>query len=402
MSSSLFGLTLLAGSVLTDTKKQEIAELLIGDRSSQDWSTAFTDYFDALFGQKHLSWVCLWRSAVASLIAVTLIWLVFGSIGALDLRAQANLSLGAILVIALAVNIAADYVSLLETRLLLGQMHRLRRVWAQGAVLVADLLISGLIIWAAIFAYLNSPLHQGEIEGFAEIIGVFSIFSVLFYSTFLTSVWSWAYLISTWAIRLCAKLPGWVAVRERPFHILACFVFVTTFLGSLSAAALMQKDADGLTPIDRTLCTLFKGQVCLDVARLTKEEQAQFELLLLACEGGITEECVRHGLRQYEVEPKQAARLFRHACDGGNALGCHILGLLHFLGRGMPADPAAGELRLRQVCDGGNTEACTNLGVFYEQGFRLPADPEAAARLYRQGCDGGNARGCALLERLSQ
>ena len=39
-----------------------------------------------------------------------------GQAGALDLRIRAELSLGVLLPIALAVNVLADYVSLLETR----------------------------------------------------------------------------------------------------------------------------------------------------------------------------------------------------------------------------------------------------------------------------------------------
>ena len=178
LAASMFVLTMLAGGLLNPARKDEIALWLMGAQSEENWSRSFVSLFDAVFGERHLSLRCLARSAVASLAAVAVIWLLMGNFGALGIRMQAELSLGSVLVLALAVNVATDYVSLLETRFLLGQLHRVRSVFGQVAVLAADLAVSAGIIWVAILAYLASPLYQGEAESFAEILGVFSIFSV--------------------------------------------------------------------------------------------------------------------------------------------------------------------------------------------------------------------------------
>ena len=58
---------------------------------------------------------------------------------------------------------------------------------------------------SAIRLFITSLFYEGEAESFAEILGVFSVFSVLFYSTFLTSVWTWGYIFSTWVLRLFTR-----------------------------------------------------------------------------------------------------------------------------------------------------------------------------------------------------
>jgi TPR repeat protein len=418
--------------------------------------------FDAVFGSDHLSLRCFLRSTVASLIAVALIWALMGNLGTLGTRLQAELSLGSLLVLALAVNVVADYVSLLETRLLLGWMPRIRSTLAQAGVLLLDLILSAAIIWLAIFAFLRSPLHEGEVETFAEILGVFSTFSVLFYSTFLTSVWTWTYILSTWLVRAFARLrlAHWLDVENKPLLILGHALAVVVFFGALAAAAAMRRDEDGLTAADRALCSLFQGRVCLDVAGLTVEEEARFNLVLLACGGEMSNACLQRGfatqaaqlwhlgcadghlpactnlgilygggigvdadlaeaarlLRQScdggyargcshlghlheatDPQPAEAARLYRQGCDGGDAFGCIRLAFLHVSGIGMDPDPVEVVRAYRRACDLGNAWGCTQLGVQHQQGLRMDPDRAEAARLYRQGCEGGDAAGCAYL-----
>ena len=116
LAAGLAALTLLGGGLSSRARKDEIALWLMGAQSERNWAMGFTALFDAVFGARHFSLGCLLRSAVTSLVAVALIWLLMGQAGAIGLRLRAELSLGALLAIALAVNVVADYVSLLETR----------------------------------------------------------------------------------------------------------------------------------------------------------------------------------------------------------------------------------------------------------------------------------------------
>lgn len=404
LAAAMVGLTLFAAKLLNPARKDEIALWLMGAVPEEDWSRNFVALFDAAFGANHFSFRCFLRSSVASVIAVVAIWALMGEAGTLGLRLKADLSLGAVLWLALAVNIVADYVSLLETRFLLGRICRLRSTLAQAAVLVLDFALSAAIIWLAIFAYLRSPLHAGEIESFAEILGLFSIFSVLFYSTFLTSVWTWAYILTTWLLRLFTRLrlPHFLDVEHKPVQIIAYFLGFVVFLGALGSAAILRKDAQNLTAADRALCDLFKGRVCLDVAGLTSDEQVKLDLVTRACEGGVTQECVVRADTAFEIRPEEAARLWKAACDGRNALACTNLGFMYETSLGVRFDLIEAARLHRKSCDGGSSFGCTNLGRFYENGLGVSADSAAAARLYRHSCDSGSATGCTNLGVLNE
>ncbi|MFG5384057.1 SEL1-like repeat protein [Yoonia sp. R2-816] len=400
LATFMFGLTSLA-SLLNQDRRDDVALWLMGAHSETRWSDSFIGLFDAVFGQNHFSVRCFLRSVAATLIAVVLIWLLMGSANTIGLRMQSDTTLGSLLIIGMIVNIAADYVSLLETRWLLGRMPR--RVLAQIGVLILDLMISALIIWIAIFGYINSPLHDGEIETFAEILGVFSIFSVFFYSTFLTSVWTWAYIGSTWLMRLATRLrvSYWLDVEGKPikvlFLLLAGSVGVVTFAGSIAFSSTFVRQQDGVSFADRALCALFKGRVCLDVAELTSAEHAQLDFITLACEGGVTGECLRRGLAVWELDAEAAWRLWYAACEGEDIAACTNLGFLHARGLGTDVNYAEAARLYRQGCDGGHAGGCSYLGQLYQDGLGVDASYRNATRLYQQGCDGGHAWGCTNL-----
>jgi hypothetical protein len=100
---SLATLTLAAGGLLHPSHRDPIALWLMGAQTEKGWSDGFLKLFDALFGRNHLSVHCFLRSTVASLVAVALIWLLMGNLGALGDRIRAELSLGSVLLIALAI-----------------------------------------------------------------------------------------------------------------------------------------------------------------------------------------------------------------------------------------------------------------------------------------------------------
>lgn len=162
------------------------------------------------------------------------------------------------------------------------------------------------------------------------------------------------------AIRL--RLAYWLDVEGKPikvlFLLLASSVGAVTFVGSLMLAGIFARQEDGVSTADRALCSLFKGQVCVDVAELTPTEQAQLEFITLACEGGVAEECLNSGMVIWETNPAKAEWLFRQSCDGGNAQGCFFLGFFFHRGIGMDADPEAAARLFQQACEMGLDSIC--------------------------------------------
>lgn len=184
------------------------------------WAEGFLGAFDRIFGPKHLSLHCLIRSMAASVVVVTILLLLWVAVRPAQFSAfageQGMTGLGQLVLITFIVNVIADYVSLLETRVALGFLAKWKAPWARAGVLVGDALAT-MVVWLVFYAGLPFLVLAG-VSGTANDIMLFlqfevwsygpTIFHVLnlsaeaggppvgiwFYSTFLTSIWLWIYL----------------------------------------------------------------------------------------------------------------------------------------------------------------------------------------------------------------
>ncbi|MEP6245200.1 MAG: hypothetical protein ABJ086_17190, partial [Lentilitoribacter sp.] len=194
LASASYGVTVFFGRHLNSETKENLTLWLWGEYEST-WTHHFCNLFDTVFGERHLSWGCFFRSSIASIISVVLLYFLFSSIlGVLGGRAVGDLDLIRAIAIGAAINILPDYVSLYETRWILKRFERVRSFSGQAGVLFVDLILSGIIIWLGIsvFQYLIGGLSLTAVE----VVALFSVYSVFFYSTFLTSVWAWFYCVS--------------------------------------------------------------------------------------------------------------------------------------------------------------------------------------------------------------
>src|ERR1700693_1618744 len=63
-------------AVLNDHTKLEIAVWLLGVKVGgkvETWPDTFAKVFDRVFGERHLSWRCFWRSATVTMIVLLVI-----------------------------------------------------------------------------------------------------------------------------------------------------------------------------------------------------------------------------------------------------------------------------------------------------------------------------------------
>ena len=381
--------------------KEELSLWLLGAHES-GWSKFFCHLFDVIFGDKHLSWRCFYRSSLASMGAVLLLYIVFDEgLGVYGNRQPDGVDIPQLLLLGATINILADYGSLYETRWLLQRLERVKSFWGQGLVLLADLLFSGIIIWLVISGY-RLIVGQEPIT-VVEMLALFSVFSIFFYSTFLTSLWAWSYCLSTWVMRLFARTPlrKILAIEETPAKqiglVVAGLVLSIFFVTSPLAHSFKTEEGAYTTPFDEWLCQHWDSKICGHIVRLTPEEERTFKILSQACSGGVLQYCIQAGLDKYGIDNQQAVALFRKACHGGEAQGCTNLGWMYEKGREVVQDEAKAVTLYQQGCDGGNARGCTNLGWMYAEGREVVQDEAKAVTLYQQGCDGGNAQGCTNL-----
>ena len=88
------------------------------------------------------------------------------------------------------------------------------------------------------------------------------------------------------------------------------------------------------------------------------------------------------------------------ACDGGDAIACHGLGLQHLYGLKSPRDDAKAALLFQRACDGGDMSGCGSLAARHLNGEGVAEDRTKAATLYRKACDAGEAVSCADLAEM--
>ena len=168
-----------AGSAhLGEDAKAQLALYLEGSYKGT-WAENFCALFDRIFGERHVSLKTMWRSAIASVLAVLALYLLFGPVlGAFDGRTISGMDMLTALGIGIFVNLIPDYLSLWETRAMLQAFKRLRNPFAQLAVLLLDLAVSALIIWGGITAFLwvtetSTSIHRGNAGRLFRICAVF-------------------------------------------------------------------------------------------------------------------------------------------------------------------------------------------------------------------------------------
>lgn len=369
------------------------------------WSTHFCNLFDRIFGEKHLSLKCFRRSGIASLLAVLFLYLLFDLGGAFAQRIPDDMTLLQVLFYGAAINILPDYLSLYETRWLLGKMRTVRSSSGQVLLLLLDLLISGAIITLAIFAY--QWLFLPEQLSITEMLALFSVYSVFFYSTFLSSVWSWLYFLSTWLMRLFAHSPlkSILDVDKKPLQQIglvgAALILLFSFVIAPPLFGVVQtEEGKSVSAFDQWLCDTFEDRTCGHLVRLTPEDQRTLEQLTRACKGGTPEHCMKAAFEHYGGNKQEAAELWRKACNSSIALGCANLGVLYEKGQGVPQDYKQAAGLYRRVCDTGEATGCNNLGILYKNGQGALQDYKQAAKLLRRACDAGDENGCYNLSFL--
>ncbi len=86
---------------------------------------------------------------------------------------------------------------------------------------------------------------------------------------------------------------------------------------------------------------------------------------------------------------------YDRACQGGDADGCAMVGILYFKGEGGPRDAARARHYLDLACDSGSGGGCREAGVFAYQGIGGKQDVAMARKRFEKGCELGHGGACA-------
>jgi hypothetical protein len=215
-------------AVLKDDTKLEIAVWLLGVKVGQKvepWPGTFAKVFDRVFGTKHLSWKCFWRSAVASIVS---------SLLALTLVVRpTEWGHGPtvwVLTFIVFSNVFPDYLSLLETRALLAILKRRSGFLPSFILIVVDLCFTIVIAEQGAVLAINiliTKFKRMPAESWYVFMHpAFIVQSVnsghlwfLVYPAFFTSIWLWLYAGSGFILKAARRFDVGFAWFNRRFDI---------------------------------------------------------------------------------------------------------------------------------------------------------------------------------------
>lgn len=234
-------------AVLTDNTKKEIARWLRARNfdtgllleEAEPWPETFAKVFDRVFGYKHLSWKCFWRSSLASYLALAITALLFLVLNRRGPKPYGGLEfkdVPLLVALALFVNVVPDYLSLLGTRFNLNLMIGCRSRLQLGSLLIFDLFCKFVIAVTALelawvigwelrnFPIFGVPLYPLSLvwryikEGSSN-----SNTALWFYPAFFTSIWLWLYTGSGFILKAARRFDlgfGWfnrkIDIEKKP------------------------------------------------------------------------------------------------------------------------------------------------------------------------------------------
>jgi hypothetical protein len=257
---------------LTEDKRKNTARWLIGRITNKrlkkysidnSWSNVFIEIFDKIFvpASRKTPLPGFWRSSLASILIVGLLCLLY-ILHSPDFfygplfyhEGNATISIWwkfifavffifSTMLLAIILNVPADYISLLETRAILSILRKTNRYSIQVLLLVVDTILTFIIFMLTFLSYiligyvllkifvnpdqmnfsitiLDHTLRPDYlIEDFLKVwlkmtptIILFTktnriegFLGIFFYSTFFTSVWIWCFIVAGIIVKTCAN-----------------------------------------------------------------------------------------------------------------------------------------------------------------------------------------------------
>lgn len=332
----------------------------MGAVSEKDWSIRFSKLFDKVFGANHLSLSCIFKSSVASLISVFAIWYMMNFLGIISDRARKEISLTEAIALGLAINVLADYISLLETRYIIGKLRLLKKIRHHVLALMLDALLTAGIITSFIFVFRSYLVVNPDGGSIGELLGAFSIYSIFFYSTFVTSIWTWMHVLSIFTLKAFTSggLSYYLDVKKRPAVMLSLSLSIWVFAICLLFALFSSPGKDKISFLDRALCYLTPSQVCGHLSRLSAEA-ASDDFLLKSCSFGHSLPCFERGVELLNADEVLAVSFLERACTKGVNDSCELLIEVYQNGlKSVEENWTKAYTRARLLCERGVTYYC--------------------------------------------
>ena len=396
----------MVGDLLRENHKDKLALWLSGKYRSS-WTIHFCRMFDRVFTDQHFSLTCFFRSCIASLLAVSFIYILFGPVlGLLQERAEFETSFITIIILGVIINLIPDYISLFQTRWILKYYSRTDNVGLQLLILIADLVITGAIISLMLW-FLQLTIFSNVKDNLTHTWAILNGLSIFFYSTFLTSIWAWLYCAGAWFIKLYLKLPFnylFNIEKEAPkvlgLAVSLLYIFITILISPLVFS--YKEKTGGINPIDSFWCKI-DSTTCKAFADSIEDDKEKLKLLIAGCTNGDTELCIEQSMKMLNTEEYKDAIVFLHTgCDEGDLQSCAILGNLYYAGLGVVKDLRLALTYSELACKNNIPLGCVIEGLVYFDNQETDSqktieNKKKAFDLFEKACLNDGPVGCQQL-----
>jgi hypothetical protein len=262
LSAAIVGAAALAGPVIgvfwkfEDIASAELKGMVIrglkygGTSSEVGWAGQLTVIFAKVFGERHFSWKCFYRSCLASVFAFGFMFTAWALIRTEDFKSFIARDdflhlLYFYLIFIPMFNVVPDYFSYMKTRVILkalSRYHKLLQVvqfalidtfltilmWFFGFLLSA--VVARLFIWPSADPWGQLPANLArdighmvsELPGYLTLASVQDLPSlgIYLYASLFVSMWAWVYAVSVFIIRfMIVGLPRILPAIVWPFDV---------------------------------------------------------------------------------------------------------------------------------------------------------------------------------------
>lgn len=223
------------------------------ERKEESPSQQFDSLLDEFFGRKHLSWKCFIRSfIISSLVVIILATIAFAISKNVD-----KYFFAMIIVLSPFTNILPDYVSLLESRIIINYIGKNKNIMLKCFYFLLDMVFSltiftiGLIVAFFTVDFNNDIMNKTQVSTIEYLYDTFwdilrlmgeaisfenNILAVYLYSTFTTSIWVWLYVISAMSIRFSSGVKTMIGylsfldLKDQPIKVIGVVASIFTFM----------------------------------------------------------------------------------------------------------------------------------------------------------------------------
>jgi hypothetical protein len=245
-ATSVFGSFMVVEQIVSDEAKAALARQLksFDVHSAVILPEGAIEIFHRVFGDRHLSIRCIWRSICFSALGTGILMAACVASGPADLSFGLTFGIWSLY---LALSLLPDYLNLYKTRVALRilQTYRITSTFVFVLLIVADFGI-GYVTFSLVWPLMWLPIAPLEIvaaafrfsyEEFDRIISFRIPLSVFFYAGMLPSAWLWIYAVSVLLTRIALRAEPlvralqWILkIDAMPIRCIAAVAAALTFL----------------------------------------------------------------------------------------------------------------------------------------------------------------------------